>query len=309
MALVLHIESQNENNQRQYPFLDDCVPTSMSGFTLPLDAIIDASITAVGGGSVFLSEITLKGELVFSRVGGEEVGRGIAEPGLVMLFSPELSPCGAVMLGYGWDLTLAAAPLNFSSDNTTLSPSCIVPVPDSGLVSLKPDQGSTVSGDVEIVPGPGVRVTAKPDTSAIRVDFEGYGPNVDPCTNLHYIRKLCFEVWKGSMITPSDNDGAGTVAVSYLGMTLPEACVGAKIGKLPDSEGNLPGSAEYGGLLMSASVKAERELMYAFEVDVATANGCVTLVSFAASGEEPSRLSIKGNGDGTISITLLGGRR
>lgn len=313
---ILFTGAENENAFRAYPFMDDASLKASSGYVLANSAIIDANIIAVDDGDgVYMSEITDTGQIVFCRVSdGLEIGRGNLEEGLVPLYNNNLAPVGAVLTGVGWQLLKEVVPLRFTPRAATLAPSCLVPISKEVLIAVLPENGTPVAGNVRLVAAPntGTRVVVDPVTNTARIDFLGTTTAVDPCKGYSYIRKLCFEVWEGSKFNAADNDGAGTVALTYNGKTLTEVDQDTNFGKLPDADGNLPGSEAYEALAnqatvdVVASIASSRRLLHSFEVDVATGNGSVTLVSFAAAGEDPSRLLIKGRGGDRIELSLIG---
>jgi hypothetical protein len=306
------IQAENENGLRAYPFTDDSSLLDSNGRPLPASAIIDACVLSKAGVPVYLSEITGLGEAVFMNSGTKtEAGRCVITEGQSPLYLDSVMPAGTVVFGPGYGSLLAMAPAGFAEASAVLCPACILPIPGLGVLSLTVPGSFPVSGDVTLRSGLGAVVTCIPSDSSIRVDFIGAEEPADACTGNLYIRKLCFEVWSGSKFSVGAVDGTGTVSVSHSGPTLTEACASSKYGKLPDSNGNLPGSAEYVAQnLMTpepvATIKTAATLLYSFEIDATTALGAVTLVSFPASGEDPSRLRIRGTGDGNIELSLLG---
>ena len=304
---TLHPNFLNENSFRSYPFTDDGNAVSESGFRIPDSVFLDLIIVSPDPGPVFMTGITEAGEVIFASAAGE-IGRALVTgPGTFPVYGGTV-PLGALTTGGGWELVKAAGPLAFTG--VPVAAACTVTVPDHGVRSLVPDTGFPVSGRVKVTAGLGTKIAVDPETKDLVIDFEGIPDAVDPCTGLNYIRKILVEVWSSSMFRAADVDGAGTVSVSYEGKTLDQVCEDANAGTLPDSYGNLPRSPDYAGNSPAAAFSGESGadapvLVSAFEIDVAEALGCVTMASFPAAGESPSRLRITGSGN-RVEFRLLG---
>lgn len=347
MPKILFTEFENENLLRKYPFTDASTLISVSGYTLATDVLEDASICSCPSqGHVFLAEITAAGEFVFcSASSGFEVGRTpTARAGHVLVYSGDGAVIGSVVMGEGSNFIAAVAPLKFAATAAVLCPACVIPVPDSGLLSLAPAEGRKVAGAVTLVAGAGVEVTCRKeaDKSILRVDFVGTPEPEDPCGHGGVIKHICVEVWEGSQFAAAHSDGCGTLSVSYLGKSLPEACADKNLGRLPDAFGNLPtrnpNYSDSGEVIQGpvpdsgvyhddvgrqvlngvpvvpaapetpeeSEEPRPRKLLAAFTIDIALALGSVTLVSFSAADEPASRLCFQRGAEGSVEIVLLG---
>jgi hypothetical protein len=203
MTQHLYQEWRGENENRKYPFSDLSVFRSEGGVAFPLGLVIDARLYAYGSTSALYlsrisratSEITIEAADDSQVVGSAVIPVADLPPGgpvVASLSTAAGRPLGVLLVDSsrlrvlltedGVDLTFARRSMPFAA-------SALVPLPRAGVSAIVLETGEIFSGDVWLVAGPGVRLSA--EAGVIRVDTVG-----DP----EWAQRECLT--RGKRVTP-----------------------------------------------------------------------------------------------------------
>jgi hypothetical protein len=207
---LLFQEFRDEMEPAKYPFADVATLSNDEGVFIPENTFIDLSLYLIGGqGKFYLSKVVCNYDSVYLYF-GDEVSDAKAYAAFVTLSPPDnLSiydfhgrPAGVIVTDatrLGIFQTWSIGEHIFTPDQTEIVASCCIPLPEHGLRGFALSNGDILSGNVILVGGPGVVLSAstqtvvKPDAvggsqtfQTIRVDCVG-----DPL----FRRRLCEETF------------------------------------------------------------------------------------------------------------------
>ncbi len=191
MSRVLFPEWRDQQGPTRYPFADGASLTALSGTALEPDLFADAALYPAGG----LERQYLSRIVVGTRQVTLSVGDGRVTERASVRFDP-LDPPDLLELNDGHDrpagvLVSEAARLavfqtwpsgehRFRPEATEFVASCVVPVPQTGLLGFETEDGTLFTGDVWLVGEDGVVLRFV--DGALRIDVVG-----DPL----FRRRLC----------------------------------------------------------------------------------------------------------------------
>lgn len=189
---ILFPSFRDDYQNTRYPFMDTATLLSASGQSLDRDVFLDASIYPVGAdGYVHISTIDVLPQsirIAISDKSRKELAAVTfnpldATPNL-SLFDQYQRPAGVLVSDVdrlsrftSW----ALGQHTFTAAAATFVPSCVIPVPATGVRGLSLDDGTIAVGDVLLVGRNGV-VLREVTAGEIRIDIVG-----DPL----YRRRLC----------------------------------------------------------------------------------------------------------------------
>lgn len=184
-------EFREQFRSTRYPFADSATLASGT-VTLPAAAFLDASLYIIGAAeSVYIHAIDVQPRNITFRF-GDRLRTGLAtaqfDPlaaaDVVPVFDSYARPAGVLVVDpeqlaqfSSWEL----GTYSFTNAATLLVPSCVIPLPESGVRGVVTDDDQLITHELVVVGSNGV-VVREEEPGVIRVDVVG-----DPL----FRRKLC----------------------------------------------------------------------------------------------------------------------
>ena len=192
---TLFPEFRDEYAQVRYPFADNATLSAATTGTpaIPADTFVDGSLYLFGNiGLIFLSQIVVSSQFVmftisdrFKRLQATATIDLAATPDQLDFQDADGRAAGLLIADTGRLANFGAWPLgthDFTIAATEFSAAVIIPLPESGVLSLRTGRGELLTGDVWLVGDQGV--VLREENGDIRVDIVG-----DPL----FLRRLCDE--------------------------------------------------------------------------------------------------------------------
>jgi hypothetical protein len=250
--ITLFTEFENQNQNRRYPFEDDCNVTDLDGNQLPDDFLIDACLYGLNTtGTLWLHSINSVPQTIQINDQNGIVGTAPYQPGDRTAIVSEASgfgrQIGILVFGPGAARTTGKQGRTFAATSTPFCAAVQPTLNQYGVRGFVLPDGTLVNGHVTFEGQDGITVTTTSNT--IRFDAIGaLPPGPDECESdtpaiqcINVVREPGSAFLIGS--TPFD---ASTINLSTLGFDSDDICQGRKGNRLPDQDGNLPNKVKQG---------------------------------------------------------------
>ena len=226
---ILYPTWYDENRAIDYPF-ESGSPRSSGTATIDNDIFVDGRIFAMNGASdVFISNIVIDPGLatisLSTTKGVFAVGQLTADHNVVVFKDAALVPVGTLVglpsdaspdMGVNKLLAWPVGTYTFTSEQTRLAASVVVPQPQACVRRFVLDSGVVFTGDVCMVGERGVQLTHDGVDNDIRIDVVG-DPMVitTDCAGIEYVNKMPHAISglmvNGLPVYPNANNGGITI--------------------------------------------------------------------------------------------------